>query len=364
MQGGKSKKEWDLDLSSYLGATVPMGSSAGTIFSVRFSPEGRHIAVIAGERSTDRVRSRKKHLLVVPTYPTSGSVRHYDLTQGADDINEFGRWSHFGWTRRGDSILAGGELVRLDEEKGCPATQHRAPDGRLMMTDNPYAHEDLLVRLMLRDASCDGEDRWEFSAEFTVKDLSLERGLVCVSRPLRFDREHAVEAESARVAGRSSEVLIVDPTTGKVMQRWPSAEIPAASTLRFADRGRVICGGAREIAPVRCWSVDTGKRVAEAAGVEGGSPIAVALSAPYAIASDYRSIPATLRENTMEVLRRRVVWDVRTGREVASWQPPLQSYDVGIDRIGREWAAFAMSPDGRYLAEGGDGSLRLFTIKP
>jgi hypothetical protein len=42
----------------------------------------------------------------------------------------------------------------------------------------------------------------------------------------------------------------------------------------------------------------------------------------------------------------------------------LQSYDIGLEPVKKEWFAFTMSPDGQFIAEGGNGVLRLYKIDP
>jgi hypothetical protein len=65
------------------------------------------------------------------------------------------------------------------------------------------------------------------------------------------------------------------------------------------------------------------------------------------------------------VLRRRVVWDFSTGAEIASWKPDTQTYSLpGLVHPVKEPFAVAISPDGQYIAEGGNGILRLYKIEP
>jgi hypothetical protein len=116
--------------------------------------------------------------------------------------------------------------------------------------------------------------------------------------------------------------------------------------------------------PVRCWDVDTGKQVGEAPSVNAGEPIAVAAHATRAVASDYRHVTLPFTDDYKEVLKRRVIWDFRASKELASWHPELQPLDIGLEPIKKEWWAFTISPDGQYIAEGGNGILRLYRIEP
>jgi hypothetical protein len=61
-------------------------------------------------------------------------------------------------------------------------------------------------------------------------------------------------------------------------------------------------------------------------------------------------------------LKKRVIWDFGTGRELASWKPKWQR--LGSADELEEPYKFAISPDGNYVLEGGDGVLTLYKIEP
>lgn len=64
---------------------------------------------------------------------------------------------------------------------------------------------------------------------------------------------------------------------------------------------------------------------------------------------------------------RRIVWDFRAGKEIVSWRPEFQSWEVplrdGSTKRMHEPYRFAISPDGQYVAEGGNGILHLYKIE-
>ena len=88
--------------------------------------------------------------------------------------------------------------------------------------------------------------------------------------------------------------------------------------------------------------------------------MATAVHSSRIVASDYQRVmypPFSFEYG--KLLKRRVVWDFRGSRELASWRPELQSY------MGEEEPfKFAISPNGQYVAEGGNGIIRLFKIEP
>jgi hypothetical protein len=69
-------------------------------------------------------------------------------------------------------------------------------------------------------------------------------------------------------------------------------------------------------------------------------------------------------------LRKRVVWDFHSGREIVRWQPKEQK--VFIRQLAGVRPAiprtqpyrFDISPDGEYIVEGGAGTISLYKIQP
>ena len=58
-------------------------------------------------------------------------------------------------------------------------------------------------------------------------------------------------------------------------------------------------------------------------------------------------------------LKKRVVWDFGTKKELASWHPKSQTVKLGAFRDQHVPYEFALAPDGEYLVEGGAGTLSL-----
>lgn len=121
----------------------------------------------------------------------------------------------------------------------------------------------------------------------------------------------------------------------------------------------------RQSCAVSMWT--SGKTIAEASSFRGGV-IAGAENASLILADDIRTVRVPFGEpgehGTM--LKRRLVWDFQTNKELVSWGPSTQTYDV-YDRTGhaeqvKEAFRVAISPDGRFIAEGGNGSLHLYEI--
>ena len=116
--------------------------------------------------------------------------------------------------------------------------------------------------------------------------------------------------------------------------------------------------------PVRCLDVDTGKVIAEAASVKRAWSITTASESSRVVIAQYRW--ELENRPTTSVLDRRIIWDFRTGRQIATWRPEFQKWRFPIGEIkqGRSNPfVFAISPTGRCIAEGGNGILRLYEMK-
>jgi hypothetical protein len=71
--------------------------------------------------------------------------------------------------------------------------------------------------------------------------------------------------------------------------------------------------------------------------------------------------------------RRRIIWDTRSGREIASWggfstgalhQEQLWGKDLHHARTIKSNPVLSLSPTGKYVAEGGSGSVSAYAIQP
>jgi hypothetical protein len=97
----------------------------------------------------------------------------------------------------------------------------------------------------------------------------------------------------------------------------------------------------------------------------GGAPLAAAAGGTRITISDYQALWNFLFREYDATVRRGVLWDFRAGSAIADWRPEMQSYQLpGPTRAVTEPFAFAISPDGRYVAEGGDGILRRYKVEP
>jgi hypothetical protein len=273
---------------------------------------------------------------------------------------------NFGWSPSGRVIYAGGRVIDTESGKKCdlPWLSVFITDDLAIARDpedsGPSRNWKLAVsHFTFFNSGCQPVARWEVPEEWAIADISPDRGLLSVSQRVQLPTRTAVEN------------LIVDPLSRKVLQRWFGDSAPGGE---FADSGKAICSGsdveAAKREPATCWEVDSGKKIGEAPTINGGDPMASALHASRVVASDYRRRKVPLSSDIVEVFKRRVVWDFRSGKELVSWRPEFQSWDYQLEldpqkplKHVHEPFRFAISPDGQYVVEGGNAFVHR-TVQP
>jgi hypothetical protein len=139
---------------------------------------------------------------------------------------------------------------------------------------------------------------------------------------------------------------------------------------RFADSGKAICGmrthGNSGKQSVSCWDIGTGQENASLRKNEYVDIQPAMNSSRIAILEYGTKFHWLGLESGLGPLKKRVIWDFRTGQEVVSWHPKYQ--DAITDSLGhrgpeRQAYRFAFSPDGEHIVEGGAGEEILYKIE-
>jgi hypothetical protein len=187
-----------------------------------------------------------------------------------------------------------------------------------------------------------------------------------------------------------SKTVIVDYATGKVVQSltnqnqatcsggaFPVCELAnySAPQVYFAENGKTLCEaaavGSFKNYPV-CRDISTGKTIAEFRDVDGGLPASVSTGGARMVLSRLNYLPAAnYRKNWgantpgAETWAGRLVWDFRTGTEVAAWssstRPTAWLGQFGAaSGLSAPWAS--ISPLGRYVAEVLGDELHIYEV--
>jgi len=345
------EKVWQIDLN---GVTKERGFYRDQpILAIRFSPSGRSIAIVSGWIRSSNPPAVKSRLLILSAERPAIGVREFEINAGAEDHESGGQTAaNLQWSPAEDAIDAAGDIVHLTGAETCQISYH----GGFISSDKLVARaleSGSLSHLVFFDPECRAAETWNVAESWEIEDVSAQRGLLAI--------------------WADGEPLVVDALLKKVVQRWPKGTMPSAF-IRFADNGSAICGGDSPQkfgkAPFRCWDVASGKQIAEAPSLSGGLPFATSERVSRLIASNQAHIAHPFShfgpDSYGEALLARVIWDFKNGKELLSWDPPLQTYRMRLinsPKLTQDHFKFAISPDGGFVVEGGNGIVRLYRIQ-
>ena len=151
-----------------------------------------------------------------------------------------------------------------------------------------------------------------------------------------------------------SKTLIVDYATGKVLQSMKNqvdrlATVSGAPWVYFAEHGKTLCSAASPSVfsnyPT-CRDVDTGKTIAELKGIDGGEPADGSAGGSRMVVTKLNDFPR--RSGGEMTYSGNVVWDFRSGTEIAAWAASgLQVRPLLLSVVR---PAVTISSSGRYVA--------------
>jgi dipeptidyl aminopeptidase/acylaminoacyl peptidase len=343
-RAGKLRTLWEVDLRKMVSATS--GLPEFPVFALRFSPEGRKLALIAdfyGARG-----AWKNRLLVTDvngSHPPS-DIQQYEVEGGG---------LYFGWAPSGEIVYAAGKVIHFGSGTSCDVPNLRAfigDDAAVSERGVPPSGLIISTHIGFFSQNCEERGSWEVPEVWSIVDASPDKGLISVV--------------SYIFASQRNESLIVDALGRKVLQRWPG---DPGGVWEFADSGKAVCRGggiyeSRQARRATCRDVETGKLIRQTKD-NGVDPIATATHATRVVVSDYRT-GLLCGGECRPTFKGRIVWDFGSGQELARWYPESQTYPnvFSPPKQITEPFPFAISPDGQYVAEGGDGKLRLYKIEP
>ncbi len=354
--GAELRKVWDVDLAQAIRPDIAPGFDGLPVLAVRFSPDGRQIAVLAGK---SRVDGRDvSSLLIFRTDRTADSVRRFEIRGVHEDRLELP--SVIMWSREQDAVIVGQTVVRVESGASCRLPENSTSgflDSMhiftwLFRSGQPklYGSNPAIYEFFGPDCRSIGT-AWDGKTASVISDISLDGRLVCIR-----------ESDSGIVS-------IIDPFNDRTVTHW-AKKTHLITGARFANSGDVICGAGSPSPDgnfaLQCLNVKSGNVIAETPSISGGA-ISTSERATRVVADDVRSVKSPFSYERGTILKRRVVWDFKTNKELVSWGPATQSYrDPSFSPPMRIRAPFkvALSPDGEYVAEGGNGMLHFYKIIP
>jgi len=325
---GRLSKVWEFNAGEGLG-----------VFGLSFSPDGKHIAAVVG-----RSWQEESILILNVTDPQTNP-----RTLSANPKYRENAYSGGGisWSAPGESLTVGGTMVDISTEKTC-----QLPGGGGFVGDSHIAVTELnpprisTLDSLCRDLGGHGLDPWVF-----LLDTSPDRGLLYVGKSMFGDPPFDSFVEAA--------------DSGKIVHKLAFSRLG-----KFADSGRALCvlRGRAWREAVECIDVESGKHLGSTKDWSFPNLRGSAHASRVVVTEYGRKVDFVDWRWALGSLRRRVVWDYRSGKELVSWRPRSQnviSGDAPSNPVPRpEPYCFAISPDGEYILEGGAGILTLYKIEP
>jgi hypothetical protein len=331
---------------------------AESVGMLAFSPDEHWIAVVAGPRQSE--------LLLLPLNGSPDQNIHIDpgAPIACGPV----------WSPNSDAVLVGefaGKqgIAKLYSIRGTQLWEHDGlrvelfsynPAGGVFGFLDP---EHLLARESPKDGKAGFEtldleghviDTWPAPKQWELAALNPNRHLL------------AVFADHIQ-----SKTLVIDYPSKKMLQTrsnptwlYQDGGRSAGVWQYFAEGGKTLCSvGSAESRPAgaECWDADSGAKIAEFQRFTGGIPAAASACGSRLVLTEETRFWSK-RRSEIDSYGERVVWDFRSGAELAAWQTTGQAVVThGTSAVIRP-TPVAISSTGHYVAEGGGGILRIYEL--
>jgi hypothetical protein len=363
------RKLWELDLAKLANHRA---DHAAYVWGIRFSPDETKVAIGFGDRWNSG--SQPGHVVVLAVDKPQTVLHDFEIDVRSSWPSE----KSIEWSPSGSTLLVNASptpvMLRLTGEAPCKFPEDSGFGGflggdRMVIV---FRHE---VRVLAPD--CSLTNGWLLDGGSFVRATSPEQDLLAIERFAKPSPYSAIEKPSSH-----SVVELVDARSQEVKQRWTDILMTLYGFV-FSDQGKCVCSGnwpKTENRPrAACWDIQTGARVAENdkvaleywGGIAGaGGDLLAMTDYTYTIHAGkfwefldmegYHAIP-----------RRRVIWNVRTGKEIASWgdinglqQKELQGRELQGAKEESRPTVLSLSSTGKHVAEGGSGKVSVYAVNP
>jgi hypothetical protein len=308
--------------------------------ALAFSPDDKRLAVT----TTDL-------LLVIDVHSPATNVRQFDV-QGTCGVS-------LAWNESSDALLVCGTLLRLADGASCVVKPSPHPSSaREFSAYGAFWLDSEHVVLRsgeILDLACRHVGKWQLEPTWYIGAVAASKGWVLL--------EHSEGQGSKTVC----EYSIMDRASHCALNGWTTRKLPCGVS-RMAEGAEALCTDGERL---HCWAINGGKEIPVPRQVRGYRLNQAATSSARVIAEKWEydrgpwwDLLLTWRVPVdWPVLpRRRVVFDLRSGNRISSWRPRIQdSTNPFIE--GRPYHC-ALSANGEFLAESGDGRLELYRLTP
>lgn len=363
-------KVWEISLRDHVAAWGQPPLKDLDVLSLSFSPDGGRLAVSFGNRyrlDSATAGTSTTYLAVLPVEHPETTLFWAELTQTGEPIGSLS--AQLLWAPDGNSLVCQNVLIRLPGGERC-RVRDWMPDnvglgwfggflsaGRAVFSiPNPSLAHGQSVTFATIDSHCRIVERWHSKRFLFIDGVSPDGRLLTLVEPSRkfLLMEFASKKEIKLSVPRGREVSASPVFFGG--GKLVCAVIQRAGMMY---RTRVVPWGpslqpAEPEARIMCWNTQTWKRVFESKHVWKGKGNVVATGIPRVL------LAGGSRFAMVDRAQQRWVWDYETDRVIASWMS--QNEDGTPVRTPIAVLPVAISPDGRFIADAGAGSVRLYRL--
>jgi hypothetical protein len=346
---GGMNKVWEMRLGDLV--KEPAGSDAvrvHPIAALAFSPDGNRLAVAIVHLRPPGTGDHREltHILILDRANPEAPIRQFDLNVCPESL---------AWAPSGEAILLCGMVLRVADGGSCDALppRWRSVDFAVWPSFTWIDSTHVLRADAILDTNCAQTGTWVPSGKASVApgrwriaDIAAVQGWALVwhmvgARPNEFVEHGVADSKSGEWISAPSfdnahpDQAVLVPGVGA----WCGWDGKSPSCRNVIDSNKIQLGRA----------------------IDGYRFTNPAASAPRAIAERWGNRGFFCWECDLR-LDRRAVWDFSTRTVISSWRPRTQTWN-SIHRVG-EPDRCAISPDGQFIAEGGDGVVQLHRLTP
>ena len=337
---GRLRLAWELNVAPL---TANPERGAPDLLALRFSPDGEWIAALSSRITSEGDRTE---LLLIPAGGDASKARRLQI-RGSPLNTPLHTGIH--WSPSGEHIAVettnfGTSILRVSDGARCGLPRATvfggfiAPD-KAMAADweaptDPASIPADVSTLTVYGTDCVRQKSWRVPGEVRELEISARTGFVALSP-------------------KKSDIRILDSAGAE----HGSFAAGSASMLRFGEKGGALCkADYPSHGSLACYDLTTGQQFSNP-DVIGGAPFDVSLDSSIVVATDGTASHDMRSGESTAGISNWVVWDYRTGREIARLRYRRQ-------RHAYAFSPAAVAPAGRRFVVGAGGKLRMYEIAP
>src|SRR6266478_491855 len=203
---GSLQQVWDVDLTNAIKQNEVDHVTDLPILALRFSPNGKRLAVVA-----DRYLSAgeyKSRLLILQVGSPKSVPTQFEMEAGINEGEVGSRGPGFEWSPSGDIIsAAGGTIINLRDGTRCsiPYFGGLIGDHVAVTVEAPVPFATERTRINLFDEGCHNVGTWPVADKWFLQDISQDRKVILIVQ------------DNGQSGFR--ELLIVEPMSQKIIRR-------------------------------------------------------------------------------------------------------------------------------------------------